>query len=66
MSILLVKKTPVELTADSKLDLFVPLLTLEGSNQREMEEAVMVFWANFLKVCIVFHIYWNHCCSVYL
>ena len=50
MRILLVKKNPVRYNADSFLDLLVPLLSLEGSNQREAEEATMILWANFVQL----------------
>lgn len=50
MRILLVKKNPVRYNADTFLDLLVPLLSLEGSNQREAEEAKMILWANFVQL----------------
>ena len=50
MRILLVRNNPVRLNANIMLDLFVPPFSLEGSNQRESEEAVLILWANFIQL----------------
>ena len=50
MHTLLVKKIPRRLNADIMLDVFQPKLFPEGSNIRHLEDAAMVFWANFLQI----------------
>ena len=49
MRMLLVKNT-VRYKPDSFMDLLVTLLFLEGSNQREPEEATMILWANIVQL----------------
>ena len=50
MRILLVKRTPRRWSADLIMSIFKPSLSEEGSNDRQYEEASMVFWANFLQL----------------
>ena len=40
----------VHLTADKMIDLFTPVLSPVGSNQRELEEAVMMHWVNYIQM----------------
>ena len=51
MCTLLVKKIPRRRNTDIMLlDVFQPKLSPEGSNIRHLEDAAMVFWANFLQL----------------
>ncbi len=38
------------LTADFMIDLFVPVLSPKGSNQREVVDSVVVKWSNYLQM----------------
>ena len=47
---LLLCKKPVCLTSDYVIDMFKPVMSLPGSNQREKEEALTLHWVNYVQL----------------
>ncbi len=47
---LLIYNKPKSLTSDYILDVFKPLLSINGSNVQEKEEAILLQWTNYVQL----------------
>ena len=63
---------PVPLTADQMIDLFTTKFSPVGSNRREVEEAIVMHWVNFIQMiesewlCVVTFLQFRYCFNKHL